>query len=606
MTRAVVRGGFRRQRRATAAGFDGGVTDSAACGAAREWHGRFLSGHVLRRVVHIRLKSGHATRRRGYHGPGFFGRISRLAGTSIGLAVLPSVGYAQSPESELDPIRLAQRAAALRGGVTELVATDNLLDTLHFGWFDRPYTRATLAILLKDVAALERESHWRNGGNGASPDDVVEAMLTWADVAVMRVLQPEADVGFRPHRFHATIDTRSTISVGAPLFTFMDQCSANCASTSFGDLDLLASLGMRAYAFPPGANLVGADARARIARARSLGMAVVAFVAPDSAEESNSRHAMSGTAEDAVLTLRALTLRDLLDGAAGNSNRALPVAAIIDPAEGEPIGCSLARRAFARGALRQRRTMAARWRPAVSPGSDPAAATALTMWLHAIDGQALGVLPGWRDLRDGTLDPFGSVFTEPAVLEVVAQTALDILRLGSSIAEIDGEADFAISIDPDAIDARDPNQWAEWVRPIWAALLDRQRSFDVIATADTDPGTHKRYRLIVPLRRGDGDQTFASRVESLLTGDGSRPRHVTFVETDGSTAHGLFVREGRTPERKTCLGVVNLTPGLRTLKLRGADDIEAVRDLVAGEHIDGPKERIDLRPWQVRVLWPVD
>ena len=96
-----------------------------------------------------------------------------LALRSISLSAPPG-------EDRVDLSQLRARVSQLQERVTELAGDDDLLDTLHFGWLDRPYARATLAILVKTTSMLEREVYLRELGNGAIDDATVRNMLLWS------------------------------------------------------------------------------------------------------------------------------------------------------------------------------------------------------------------------------------------------------------------------------------------------------------------------------------------------------------------------------------------------------------------------------------------
>jgi hypothetical protein len=516
-------------------------------------------------------------------------------------AGLPSPVTAAPPDDQLDVARLRARVGHLRERVTELAGHDDLLDTLHFGWFDRPYARATLAILVKTTSALEREIRLRELGNGAIPDATVRTMLSWAEEAPKRVVAAEPVSGFRPHRLRVMGADFDPASAPTPLFAFVDRATATRHHDVFGDLDLLAALGARVYPRMAG-DLYDADAADLIAaRVSALAMATV-FVgegAGDSLEEAPEP-------SDPVLRIRRVSLRELLQGI---PNTPGVVCALRDPVYGESWPASLARKAAGRGVLGER-FIAADWNPPNTGGSSAGrtAATAAMMWVCALEGQSLTLLPGWRDLRDGSASPFPSILLDPARVEMIASTALDLIRLSESVRPFESTPPLAVVVGADAVHNRDDNAWASWTKPIWKGLLDRQIRFDVLSADRDERQLGGRYPVVFPLRRdevGDPKSTLL-RIERALALQSSHVHRVTVRELDGRLATGVFVRDARIPGGKPCAVLANLSGRSRRVKLRGGPRLGAVSDRVVNQRIAQPGESIPLSPWQVRLLWPSD
>ncbi|MCH7808620.1 MAG: hypothetical protein IIB60_05295 [Planctomycetes bacterium] len=284
--------------------------------------------------------------------------------------------------------------------------------------------------------------------------------------------------------------------------------------------------------------------------------------------------------------------------------------AIADPTYGESWPASLARRALARGASRRSRFPMVNW-VAPSPRSAPAhraAGVSAAMWVHALEGQSLGLLRGWRDLRDGSASPYASVILDPAQLEAIAHTALDLIRHADSIARFDAMPSLAIALDSDAVDVRDDNAWAKWTLPIWAALANRQIRFDVVRTADRihDERRSQRYRVVFPLRReqaGDAN-AIALRIERTMSVQGGYVSGITARGSDGKPARDVYVRSVRATSGPPHIALVNLSDRPRRLKLHGGSNLGVMRDLLTGEPVEKPDELIRLAPWQVRLLGP--
>jgi len=278
------------------------------------------------------------------------------------------------------------RVESLARRVDELAPDGDLLDSLHFSWFDRPYAKATLTTLVKTSTVLRREVRMRNAGNGAIPAARLGDMLHWAEDAVERVLVDEPDPGFRPHRIRVT--PRAIVDgTTPPLFAFLDRATATRSHALFGDLDLLAALGQRAYARKtddwPDATRFAALAR----RVEYLGMAVV-DVAPNPIGEEGT---VSATSIENVLRLQPRTLAELLSGMTTGDAHGLT--AVIDPVAGESWPSRIARRALVRGATRRSRYCVCEWNPGCMDAlpSTSVSPIAPAMWLDAMEGVSLTV-----------------------------------------------------------------------------------------------------------------------------------------------------------------------------------------------------------------------
>ncbi len=579
-------------------------------------------------------------------------------------------------ESKITALRA--RLTRLRGRVDELAGNTDLLDTLHFAWFDRPYARATLAILVKTTAVLEREERLRDRGNGAIADATVRSILTWTDNALVRVIAAQPDPRFRPHRLGVTNLEITSGSSPVPLFGFVDRSTSSRQHENFGDFDLLAAIGFRVYPRlrrdildPDAADLLHR-------RAGELGMAAIPI---DSKEATAPRgHSVrvtaaprghsarvataprAGRAADEPQALTPVTLHALLEGAAISAGAPAGNVTLMDPVGGESWGASLGRRALARGLSGRERFTVADWHVPLTEGGKepPLAAITAAMWAHAFEGQSLGLLPGWRDLRDGSGSPHRSVFLDPARVETIAHTALDLIRLSRYIKVFDAPRALAVAVGSDAIDQRDDNAWATWLEPAWAALLEGQVSCDVVRQIPT--ATVRERQLSPPIRtatvrerlaRGQGDSGYSavlrltrsddadraemlSALERALTTHRERQGCVTARDPDGRLAVNVFVRtassegteaaaprggrasvaaspHGDRPRAATaprvsraCVALINLSDRFRRVMLTGTPAPGALTDVITSQRIADPAQPIDLGPWQVRLLIPAE
>ncbi|MCH7925758.1 MAG: hypothetical protein IIC51_09515, partial [Planctomycetes bacterium] len=121
---------------------------------------------------------------------------------TVGAARARGEGGGDSGARSLVEIR--RRSTQLSREIAALAGNHDLLDSLHFAWFDRPYARATLAVLVKTSAALQREIRLRDRQSGAISDARVRHMLDWCDEAVTRVRGPSPSNSFRPDRLNVS------------------------------------------------------------------------------------------------------------------------------------------------------------------------------------------------------------------------------------------------------------------------------------------------------------------------------------------------------------------------------------------------------------------
>lgn len=543
-----------------------------------------------------------------------------------------SVGIGSACGESPPPVAIAdlrQRVESLTQRLDEYTSGGDLLDSLHFGWFDRPYARATLATLFKTSAVLRREVRLRDAGNGAISKATLDVILRWAEDADDRVLADEPDPRFRPHRVRV-LASEIVQDTGPPLFAFLDRATATRSHPAFGDLDLLAALGQRVYAHEAGDMADTTNHQLLVRRAEFLGMAVVDVLPTATGVQSAEPEVASPS--PGVLRVQPLTIAALLmPRAAFDSTRT--VLAVRDAVAGEPWPARVARRALARGANGRSRCVVCG--SSAGPNrSTPAGAgspLAAAMWLDALDGVSLAVADGWRDLRDGSVSPSPSVFTRPDEIETFARTSLDILRFaelppplprgdngGSAIRSVEAPRPVAIVVSPDAVDPLDADKWADWIEPFFAALVERQIPFDIVSDSGSRQGLAgewdgpplrdhvlpARYPVVFPLRRSDAaDLNFAIvRLErELATIEGLAQRR-TVRELDGSFPRDLFVRSGDSRDGRDTIAVVNLSALPRELRIIGGGTLPRLREFLSGTPTIGRDGRFTVGPWQTRLF----
>jgi len=265
----------------------------------------------------------------------------------------------------------------------------------------------------------------------------------------------------------------------------------------------------------------------------------------------------------------------------------------------------IARHALARGISQNGRFVTDGWTlpRGVQPTSNQPSEISAAMWVAALDGQSLGLVRGWRDLRDGSGSPYPSLLTRPAATEAMFHTALDLIRHREHVEAFHKAPSIALAIREDAVDARDDNRWATWIEPVWQALANRQIRVDVLPGRGVTRTIRSRYAAVVEI-----DAASVSREELLIrieralansTGGGER---VQILGDDGTLAQDIFVRIGRTADGKPCIALANLTERTRGLRLVGGIKTDEVRDVLMDTVVS--PGALHLAPWQVMVLWP--
>jgi len=536
-----------------------------------------------------------------------FAEITAFAGCALlvlSIGVGAALGDPGAPGPELNAADLSRRVDALGQRVDEL-ASDGPgapgLDSLYFGWFDRPYARATLATLVKASAVLQREVRLRKAGNGAIPAPTLGAMLHWAEDAIDRVLADEPDPRFRPHRVRVTANDIADGSA-PPLFAFLDRASATRLHPVFGDLDLLAAVGQRVYVRDATDPADAANLKTLIRRAEFLGITVVDVLPKRGASETAIPAPTTPIAN--LLRVQPLTILDLLTSMAPGSKTDYP--AIADPIGGEYWPSRVARRALPRGVFGSRRCAVCSWN-ADSINRSPAESgrSAAALWVDVLEGVSLAVADGWRDLRDGSGSASPSIMTRPDEIESLARTSLDLLRFVDSIRSFENARPVLIAVPMEAVDDLDPNKWAGWIEPFFAALVGRQIAFDVVAEASNRKLSGSRYPVVFPLKRADTENLNMTivRLERELAAVEGFANRQTVRTLDGSFPPDLYVRAGGLGDRIDQIAVVNLSGSSRELKLTGGASVR-LRDVLSGTLTIGRDGQFTIGPWQACLFRP--
>ncbi len=528
----------------------------------------------------------------------------------------------------VDRASFGERVQALRGRVTELAGDHDLLDTLYFGWSDRPYARATLAILIKVAATLEREVEHHGHGNGKIDDATMESMLQWSDGAIQRAIRAQPTSEFRPLRMKTTWAAMLDGTDIPSLYAFVDGTRLYPCHPLFGDLDVLAALGQRVYSRPLGREYSQSELQVSGRRAEALGLVLLdcTIFAPEGVTLCGSGLAEVQTSwpeRRPYVAFSSLAML-ALDGEPRTWENP-PLPAVRARTGGESFPSSLARRAMLRGAINRSTYAVTRWAPPIidAPADRRLVALRAGMWVHAFDGQRLALIDTWHDEHGEDNETERSVFLNPAEAETIAHTALDLQRLAKFVSCFGSRSTLAVAVGREATCGEpqegcpevgrkergsdtDIDAWAPWVQPIWDALVTRQVSFDVVSDRTEEKALQGRYQVVFPLRRRDcvDPARAIGKIERRLAQVEEHVYRLTAREMNGTIASDVYVRAGKTSEGKGCAAVVNLSDRVRMLKLRGRPAIGASRDVIADQQIPEPDQRLEIAPWQVRLLWP--
>ncbi len=544
-------------------------------------------------------------------------------------------------ERRIDNATLESALEQARARLTRFVPTPDLIDSLYFGWFERPYRRATIALALKTVMLLERELRLRQSGNGVIRDRRLAAVLDWLDSALERATHEAYRAGFRPDRTRfdptAILTAPRSVDAGAspPRFAFMDRSSATRYDRTFGDFDLLACTGMGAYGLGPRIAVFADRDDGLGGRSQALGIGVVVQT--------------TGTESPSAswFAIQPLTLAALLatpDRAPGSS----PVLAASDPPGGESWGASLARRSLLRVVTPGQSVVVTGWAPPrrtagtavprvarascpCSSGAPAPSATRLAMWVHALAGQQLGVIEGWRDLRDGSRLAYASLATHPDQVETMAHTALDLLYYAGQLGAFRTQAPVAVVIDASAVRRQDPNRWSPEAADLFDTLLNRQLLFDVMPDSRAvRAGFLKEYRVVLVAVDGTGGWPIASAVgetvaharsgsladlrryveslpEPMVSRDLRAPTAFVAYDPDGRVASACLVFNGRAADGEPCFAVANLQARRRTVVIRSTSypGNPLFRDLLTNEPVAAGRDQVQLAGHQVRLFVPL-
>lgn len=548
-----------------------------------------------------------------------FSLLKFLVGVGVVLAAPAAMALETDGQSAMADahVVLARSLAALRQRLAVLADPEDPVDSLYFGWFDRPYGRATVACALKGVAVLERELRLRRAGHPGMTEEQVRAILAWIEDAVERAGRQDTRDGFYPHRIRIA-DSSVSEAFSVPLFGFVDRVTATRLDEGYGDLDLLACCGLGVYARAARPALPAATWRSLLAHAAALGERVV--IVEDGGGGAGFDGPSSGVE---AVRMRPVTLRQLfeLDPAAGGVEPA--VLAVLDPAAGESWAESSARRGLYRGVLNQATAAVCGWTlPAAKhPGAVSPAEVRAAMWACVCDGQSVALLEGWRDQRDGSLSPYPSRIADPACMEAVAHTGLDVLYHRRMLAAFAQRSPLVVLVDSSAVEAGDPNRWAFWFAALAAELHQRQIRFDVLPrkwagdsqrltsypvavdVAGPDGRSAAAYRAGVPAGTpvaGENLGTWAAR----LLGAAAPTTTVGVTDTAGQTVTDVFARSAVGQDGQQYLALVNLSGRSQRVGVHLANVRlpSSVVDAITASPVADLSKGVDFAPWQVRLL----
>jgi len=565
-------------------------------------------------------------------------------------ALLPQVRPARAQQPTTAPSappppateRIQATVAQARAEVQTLIGTDELIDGLYFGWFDRPYRRATIACLVKAVQVLDHEARLRRLGRSGLTDAQVNRLADWIRDAPGRATASARRIDFAPHRLCTDPQrlrawtNRGATDLPPALVGFIDRATSSQHDRWAGDFDVLCCLGLRVIGTSRLPWMQGPDRQSLLDHGRALGIttmvpAIAGSAAPAAPPEAEPPETGSQR-QPHVLRIIPVTLPELAAAAPGQTDeRPGAILAITEPVRGESWSESLARQALYRAATGRQAAVVTGWAPPPTGWSTTRAPehVALAMWIRALDGPTLMLMEGWRDLRDGSGSPHPSLLPAPAILETVAHTALDLLHFGPHLAAFHRPSPVAIVVGKDCCEA-DGDRWSPACRQVFEALAERAVRFDVLPELrlTTRAPRHRYDVVITPPDRALSAGT-SQRLPLLLAEDGVRvswepdgaglepitvavercqaaDRHhrhrLVVTGSGGRRPAGVFVFHGAGDR----LALANTTAEPRRVWITTASGRPAptVTDLLTGETLRRTDQGVDLLGRQVRVLVP--
>ncbi len=558
----------------------------------------------------------------------------------LAVAVFSSCGYAKDAEEGVDAASFGRRLAECKTVLHRMIPGEDLVEDLYLGWMLEPYRRATLAVSVKTVAVLEREMKLREQGRDAIEDQHVEQMFSWLEKVLHGDFNPRQP-GFAPHdirmgkgALERMLVKRMPGEVPRCLYAFADRATFTQAKRWFGDFDLLASAGFRVYPVGRNRRLSATDIEALEKHSEALGIGLLDARLPLAAKRE--------LPYDLQVRIQAMSLGELLDGKlrSGGTDDVEFVPAIFDPADGETWAGMLARSALYRGATGN--GFVIRMGCIAPSGIEKSANDRVRagMWVNALEGQRLGIVEGWRDLRDGTRTMYRSEFTDPARLETVCHTALDLLCASKVLGYFNKPPRLCLLVGEKQLAAGLDNDWSTGLLAVVDGLIARQAGFDLapdksdisavkdcngkpydlaVCVSGLPPqpedsvrfqysysiaGQSTKQRTSVTGGNRSLEDSVAADIAELLRLSKSGSSSFKVTSAGGELEPGLYVRPTDDGEG---VAVVNLLGINRSLIVERAGD-KGERMLTLVDYLGGEKVKIGsevaLRAYQVRILLP--
>jgi hypothetical protein len=496
------------------------------------------------------------------------------------------------------------RLRHLEAKVHSLVDPGDLARTLYLEWFDRPYARASLAVLVQTLELLRARAG--EGPPTASGTEAHEGAvwLDWCESALDRVATWEPSPPSSRSRSPAPTFDDLFIAERRGQWAWIDAGNTGDRDRPRVDPVLAAAMGFRWYGWRvPGRSDSGTLDENVTMLCTALGIAPLRVVTDAGGPEL--------APVEGVSVLRGVELRTIVVSGQMLRTDRRRAEGISDPSGGEAWAASIARRALARAMTPAGSFALAEWIPPHEPGDglDPVDRVRLAAWLHTLEGQALTVVSGdWEARRPGDTGSSRERAWNPALIEGLARAGLDLQGTADLTSAFPQPPSVAIVVDPTAVDERDGNRWAPWTAPFWSFLLDRQIRYVVVPVSVVDRPEADSKLADVPsritLERDDADSVveWCERIEWRLALQARNSRRVTAREEGGMLAEGIWIRDGRDRDGRSVVAVANLTAALRGVQLRGGSVMRRARDHVRGEVLPDVSLQLPLAPWQIRLL----
>ena len=528
--------------------------------------------------------------------------------------MIPCVGFVRAETGNLADVE--RRLEAVRTRITELDGESDFADTLYARWSHRPYARATLAVAIETLRAIQEFIHQERRVDAAGDVAELSSAVAWLEEATARVGNAARDKVPWPGTNTIAEARGGFLAMEIPSATdvlcgFVVDWSMRETRNPFDTLNLVASLGQRFVAASSDAHVAEEQARTWVERAHALGLSTFVVRDPTIEPTDSAADDLTMMGFDAVVEPRPLSdwveASPTLPACRARIRRGRSARGV--PGTGELPASSVARIGLTRTQTEGGWTAAIGWRPVPRASRTLPEMSRAAMWLFAAEGQRFAL---WGDRFEFDSPSHPGVRADELVgraelTEAIAHASLDLRRLAAQL-PAPGRPRVAIRVQAEALDSADPDSWASWIVPVWTGLQRRQIRFEVLGAngIGESPDAMGDYPVGIELsaaRRAD-PSAIVARIEARLALDPKHVERLTAREIDGRIAADVYAVMGDAPDGGISVILINLTSDSRTIRLRGGMTLPGLRDLLSGEVLREASADLPLAPWQVRLLRP--